>query len=97
LSLGPGDKSLCMICCIRIVPYLHMLWVMVQWGSLCLGHCFVVRTIQAQLLGEGTNQQSTLAAAVEVILLTIVADAVAKTQSLPCEQPHGRAVRRVRD
>jgi hypothetical protein len=97
MSWGPGGKSLCMMCCIHIVPCLHTLWVMVQWDSLFLGHCFVVKTIQAQLLGEGTNQQSTLAAAVEVMLLTTVADAVAKTHSLPCEQPHGRAVRRVRD
>jgi hypothetical protein len=96
MSWGPGGKSLCMMCCIHIVPCLHTLWVMVQWGSLFLGHCFVVKTIQAQLLGEGTNQQSTLAAAVDVILLTTVADAVAKTHSLPCVQPHGRAVRRVR-
>jgi hypothetical protein len=97
MSWDPGDKSLCMMCCIHIVPYLHTLWVMVQWGSLFLGYCFVVKTIQAQLLGEETNQQSTLAAAVDVILLTTVADAVAKTHSLPCVQPHGRAVRRVRD
>jgi hypothetical protein len=69
----------------------------VQWDSPSLGHCFLVRAGQAQTLEEGTNQQSTLAATVEVLFPTTVADAVAKAHSFPCVQPHGRAARRVSD
>jgi len=55
------------------------------------------RPLSTHAVGDGVagqpvsgSQQSTLAAAVEVILLTTVADAVAKTHSFPCVQPHGR-------